>query len=131
MDTNFNIYLTAAYVFLIVMNISQNPLNPQRTNKYSEQNKKGGKWYVGNNNSNIGLSRLVFLALHIHRVCPVPRTPRTKCCKQGELSMYRTIVLDCQTNTATPCSEDCIAYKTCTAHMKSRQAYTHACYISL
>jgi len=29
--------------------------------------------------------------------------------------MYSTIILDCQTKTATPCSHSCIVYKTCTA----------------
>jgi hypothetical protein len=77
-------------------------------------------WYVGFSNSSIGLFRLVCLALHIHGVCPFTRSARAKSNQQGELCLYRTIVLDCQTKTATPCSQDCIAYKTCTTHMRKR-----------
>lgn len=39
---------------------------------------------------------------------------------EGDLSLNAIIILDCQTKTAIPCSEDCIVYKTCTAHIKRR-----------
>jgi hypothetical protein len=100
------------------MNISQIHLNPMPYNLFSEQNKKWWIWHVGFSNSSIGLYRLVCLALDIHGVCPFTRSARAKSCWQGSLGMYSTIVLDCQTKTAIPCSQDCIVYKTCTAHKK-------------
>jgi hypothetical protein len=51
---DFHVCLIAACSFLIIMNISQNHLNPPAAHRYSEQNKKGGKRNVGKSNSNIG-----------------------------------------------------------------------------
>ena len=38
--------------------------------------------------------------------------------------MYKTIVLDCQTQRATVTCEDCIAYKTCKARKKTVDSAT-------
>jgi len=102
------------------MNSSQIHLNLPWHNQFSEQNKTRGKWHVGFSNSSIGVCKLGFLALHIYGVRSIPRAPSPKSSKQGDLSMYSTIILDCQTKTATPCSRSCIAYKTCTARKETQ-----------
>jgi hypothetical protein len=103
-----------ARCFLIFMNISQNPLNPKAPHMFLEQNKTWRIWHVGFSNHNIDVGP-AFFAHHIHRVCSVQRSPRAKSKKQGGIAMMRTIVLDCQTKNAAPCSPDCFAYKTCHA----------------
>lgn len=118
---------TLAEAFLIVMNISQIRLNHPWRNQVSEQNKTWGKWYVGFSNSNSGVCKLLFLALHIYGVRSVPRAPSPRSSKQGDVSLYSTIILDCQTKTATPCSRSCIAYKTCNARkeIQTPRIYTN------
>ncbi|MGD0994089.1 MAG: hypothetical protein ABR909_01030 [Candidatus Bathyarchaeia archaeon] len=77
--------------------------------------------HVGFDNPHIGMFKPVHLTLHIYGVWQFVHATSTKSnIRQGGLNLYSTIILDCQTKTAISCSEDCIAYKTCTARKKRR-----------
>ena len=91
------------------------PFKSPPAHSLSEQNKNGGIWHDGFSNSGIGVHRHVCLAIPINGIFPIPPTNTKSNSPKGDTDMYSTIILDCQTKTATPCSHDCIAYKTCTA----------------
>jgi hypothetical protein len=57
----------------------------------------------------------VFFALYNYRVCLFPRSTHDISSPAKRLNMFSTIILDCQTKTATPCPHYCIAYKICSA----------------
>ena len=125
-------YSTFSGVFLNVMNISQNPLNPKQHTLLSEQNKTWRIWYVGFSDSSISVFRLVCLVLLVYGVCPVPRSSRAKSSRQGDVRLEQCNSLGLPNQNSRPLLRR--LHRLQNLHRPPQEtlaAYTHACYIAL
>jgi len=127
-----NFYLTFLPIFTNIIDIYQNPLNPQQLTLLSEQNKTWRIRYVGFSDSSISLFRLVYLALLVYGVSPFPRSSRAKSSRQGDvrLEQYNNPILPNQN------SRPLLGrlHRLQNLHRPPQErlaAYTHACYIAL